>query len=171
MLLGRGAVVGWGAAAGGRDERPDELEPVARPAGPGLAGEARLEEGAEKEVARLVAREHPPGAVAAVRRRRKADDEDPGARISKGRKRPGPVRLATEAARGILRRELAPGHQPRAAPAGHDFRLHLAEAVGRQELREYLPVRAPSASTRPFMARSRSARVAPGASATSASRA
>src|SRR5947207_13355400 len=96
-------------------------EPMLVPPELGPVGEGRLEEGPEEEVARLVAREHPPGAVAAMGRRREADDQDPGARISKGRKRPGPIRLAPKAARRILRRELAPGDQTRAAPAGDDL--------------------------------------------------
>ena len=69
-------------------------------------------------LARAVAGEHAAGAVGAVRRRREADDDDPRRRIAEARHRPRPVALAAIAARRVGGHLLAPGDQPRAAPAG-----------------------------------------------------
>lgn len=140
-LFGEGLVAGRRAAARGRHERSRELQAVVPAPGLGSVCQARLEEGAEKEVARLVAGKHSSRSVAPVRGRREAHDEDPGARVSQGGNRLGPVGLAAEAARGIPRRELPPRNQPRAAPAGNDLAFDPSETVPQKGYpREYLPV-------------------------------
>ena len=139
QLLRQGAISGGRAASGRGNEGSVELEPVAPPDGLRLVCQARLEERPEEEVARLVPREDPPGAIAPVRGRREPDDEDPRVWIAERRQRTRPVALAPEALRWRLRRELAPGDQARAAAAGDDVALDPSEAVrgaGSLQLRE-----------------------------------
>jgi hypothetical protein len=170
LLLRKRAIARRRAPDRGRDQGAREPEPIASPARFGLVGEARLVQGAEKEVARLVPGEDSPRAIPSVSRRRQADDQDARPRVSEGRKRPRPVPLAAEPSGRILRRELSPADEPRAAAAGDDFALELAETVGRTgQPREYLPIRVDSARMCPFIARSTSDLNEPGASLSSLS--
>jgi hypothetical protein len=160
-LRGEGTVAGRSAPDCGGDQNTAESQPVARPFRLGLVREACLVECAKQEVARFVAGEDSPGAIASVSGRRKADQEDPGTGIAEGGKGSRPVGLAPESAGSVDGSELAPGDEPRAPAAGDDLAFELAETVGRPRyLREYLPIRAPSATMCPFIARSRSALVA-----------
>jgi hypothetical protein len=169
-LFGKRPVVRRRAAARGRHERSRKPQAVAPAPGLGSVCQARLEEGAEEKVARLVAGEHPSCSVAPVGGRREAHDQDPTAGVTKCGNRPRPVGLAVEAARGIPRRELPPCDQPRASPAGNDLAFDPSETVPQKAYpREYLPVSVAWPSTCPSIAPSRSAFVAPAASASSSS--
>jgi hypothetical protein len=78
-------------------------------------------EGCEKPGAALIAGEHPPGAIAAVRRRREADDQQTRVRIAKAGQRARPVRLTAVAPRRVRARRFAMRDEPGAATAAHDL--------------------------------------------------
>jgi hypothetical protein len=84
----------------------------------------------EQEIARRVAREDPTGPVAAVRRRRQPDDEDPRVRVAETRDGPAPVRLVAEPGDLLAGDLLAPGDEAGAAPAGDDLGCQLGKLVG-----------------------------------------
>ena len=69
-----------------------------------------------------------PGPVAAVGRRREADEEDPRVRVAEPGHRPTPVRLVAEAGDLLARDLLAPRDEPRAAPARDDLGGQRREA-------------------------------------------
>ncbi len=102
-----------------------------------------------------------PVRLAAVRRRRQADDRHPRRRVAEAAQRPRPVVLAAVAPRRVGRAGLAPLDQPRAAAAGVDLgrqrgeRLAAAVLIGfaaspwhRTESREAAPCGAPSSPPR-----------------------
>jgi hypothetical protein len=74
-----------------------------------------------------VAREHPPGPVAAMRGGREADDEKRGVRRSKPWDRAPPVRLVGEGGALGAGHLLAPGDEPRAGLATGDARVQFRE--------------------------------------------
>ncbi len=117
------------APASGRDQRSRKLQAVIPPPRLGLIGETGLEEGSEEEIAGFVASEDPARSVSPVGRGREADYENPRPRVAEGRKRPPPVRFSPEPARRILRGELPPGDESRAAFAGDDLPLDAAQRV------------------------------------------
>jgi len=169
---GEGAVAGRSAPDRGRDQSSPERQTVARPFRLGLVRKTRLVESAKQEVARLVAGEDSPRAVAAVSGGREADEKDAGLPVAEGRKGPGPVGLASEPAGSVPGGLFPPGDEPGAPAAGDDLPFELAETVGRPGyLREYLPIKVPSAAMCPFIARSTSALVALDESFSSESRA
>src|SRR5206468_1783577 len=71
-----GKVARGRAPHGGGDEAVGEPEPVVAVEAGGLVGVAGAVEGGEQPLARPVAGEDPPGAVAAVGRRRQPEDEE-----------------------------------------------------------------------------------------------
>ena len=70
------------AAHGGEDVRVLDLHPVAALDALGLARHARAVQRREQKIARAIAREDAPRAVAAVRRRREPDDHEARLRIA-----------------------------------------------------------------------------------------
>ena len=113
---------GVGLFAGGAPHRRGDvgvaqLEPVVARDGGGLVRVPDSVQRRVEPVARTVAREHPPGPVGAVRGRRQADDEQPGAGVAEARHRAPPVLLVAE--RGALRARdlLAPRDESRAGAA------------------------------------------------------
>ena len=78
------------AADRGRDVGVAELEPVVRPPAGRLVRQPDRVHRREQEVAGRIAGEHAPGPVAAVRRRRQADDQDPRLGVAEARARAGP---------------------------------------------------------------------------------
>ena len=94
-----------------------------------LASPAAIQRG-EEEVARPVAGEDPPGPVAAVGGRREPDDQDPRRGIAEARDRVDPS-TSRRAKRATSRAAdpLAPGDEPRTAPAGGDLRVERGERV------------------------------------------
>ena len=86
-----------------------------------LVREAGGVERSKSQLPLSVAREHAAGAIAAVRRRREADEQEPRAGIAEARQRARPVRLAAIAARRARARRLAVRHEPRAAAAADDL--------------------------------------------------
>ncbi len=134
-LRWRGCVGGRRASDGRRHVGATKLEAVVAPGRRRLAGEARPVERREEEVARTVAREHPPGPIATVGRRCQPDEHDPGRRIAEARQRPRPVPFATEPRRWIGSRLFAPRDESRARPAGGDLDgEHLERRRGRGRL-------------------------------------
>jgi hypothetical protein len=95
---------------------------VARPRH-GLVGEPGAVHRGEEPVARAVAGKDPAGAVAAVRRRREAEDQDARRGVAEARHGPAPVLLVSERGALLACNPLAPLDQPRAAPAGRDTSL------------------------------------------------
>src|SRR5581483_7592134 len=79
------------------------------------------------EVPGSVSGEDAAGPVAAVGRRGQAEHEEPGLRVPEPRHRPAPVLLVGEPRRPIPGHLLAPGHEPRAPPAGDDVASNLRE--------------------------------------------
>src|SRR6266571_1036131 len=126
----RGAVRGRGAAHDRGDERVAQPEPVVALARDGLAREAGAVERGVEPVAALVAGEHAPGPVGAVRCRRESDDEESRRRVAESRHGPGPVRPGAEA------RDLLPPHplavldETRAEPAARQAPLEPEECLG-----------------------------------------
>src|SRR4029078_13673303 len=106
-LVDRRPVVGWRATRGRRDVGITEAEAVV----PALRGrharEARAVHRAHQPEAAVVAGEHAPGAVSAVRRRCQADDQQPRAWIADPRQWAAPVRVAEELTTLDARHELA----------------------------------------------------------------
>ena len=109
------------ASHGGRDVGPVQLQPVVAVRARRLVGEAGAVHRPEQPVARAIAGEHAPGPVAAVGRRREADDEDLRGRVAEARHRAAPVVLVGVGRPLLGRHLLPPGHQPRAGPARHDL--------------------------------------------------
>ena len=83
---------------------------------------SRAVERAVEPVARAVAGEHPPGAIATVCRRCEPDDEQSSPRIAKSRNRARPVRMIEEPLRRLGGRGLSTAHEPRAPAAARDVR-------------------------------------------------
>ena len=73
--------------------------------------------GREQPVARAVTGEDPAGAIAAVRRRGQAEQQDPCLLVTPARNRPAPVPLLLERAARLEGHPLAPAHQARAGTA------------------------------------------------------
>ena len=119
----------------GRDVAPAQTQPVVARHRCRLVGEAGPVERPEQPVARAVAREDPPRAVSPMGRRRKPDHEHSGLGIAEARERLAPVLLGRERRPLDARHLLTPGDQPRAAPAGDDLPLELAEVRLIQALR------------------------------------
>lgn len=122
LLRGR-PVVRRRAARRGRDERPTQSQAVPGSRRLRPVGQPHGVQRAEKEVARLIAREDAAGPVPAVGRRRQAHDEKPRGRISERGDRTGPVGLPHEAPGRIPRNAFAPGHQPGTSAARDDLAL------------------------------------------------
>src|SRR5207302_10719582 len=73
-LFGQRLVGGWSAAARRSDVSAAQLEPVATALAGRLICQAGPVQGGIEKIAAVVSREHPSGAIAAVRRRRPALD-------------------------------------------------------------------------------------------------
>ena len=117
---------------------PIEPQPVVGRARRRLVREPDRVHRREQEVARRVAGEHPPGPVAAVRRRRQPDEQDPRVRIAEPRHRPPPVRLVAEARHLLAGDLLPPLDQPRTQAARDDLRrqgLETRPPLGRRRPR------------------------------------
>jgi len=110
----------WSAAHRRADSDVGQRESIVRSSARWPVGEPGPMERRPQEVAARVAGEHPPGPVAAVRRRREAEDEDPGVRVAEARQWPAPVRLVAEARDLLARHQLPPGDETRAAEAADD---------------------------------------------------
>ena len=136
-LRGRGLVGGRRAAHGRRDPRVVQPRPSSRRDRRRLVGEARAVHRGEQPVARAVAGEHAPGAVAAVRRGRQAEDEHARRRVAEARDRAAPVLLVGERGALLARDLLAPRHQPRAAPAARRPRPRGAARTPRSRALEH----------------------------------
>ena len=89
-LLGRGLVGRRRAAHGGRDPGVVQPQAVVAVHRRRLVGEARAVHGGEQPVARAVAGEHAPGAVAAVGGGRQAEDQHARGRVAEARARGRP---------------------------------------------------------------------------------
>src|SRR5579884_717316 len=96
----------------------------------GLVGQPRSPQRSEQPVAGAVAREDPSRAVAAVRGGREPEDQDPSARVAEAGHGPTPVLLAGERASLDASDLLAPGDEPRTAPALRDLRLEPGQLGG-----------------------------------------
>src|SRR5262249_39836544 len=86
-------------------------------------------------VAALVARENATRPVAAVRRRRQADDQHARSRITEARNRPPPVAPAAETRDALSRHPLAMGDEPRAATAADEACLEARQPLTRHRER------------------------------------
>ena len=123
-LLGRRLVVGRRAAHGRRDVSVAQRQPVVAMLRRRDVREAGAMQRRHQEVARAadaVAGEHAAGPVGAVRGRREADDEQPGARIAEAGNRPGPVGLVAIRAPLLASDARAVRAQARTALAGDDL--------------------------------------------------
>ena len=109
---------------------PESSQPVAASDRRRLVREPDRVERREEEVARLVAREHAAGAIAAVRRGSEADDQDPRRGIAERRERASPSSSARETPRRIPRGLLPPRDEPRAAPAGGEAHFLAGSPLG-----------------------------------------
>src|SRR3954469_10182686 len=115
------------AADGRADERAVQAQPVAECARDGLVREAGPGQRGEEPVARAVAGEDAPGAVAAVGRGRQPEDVHARGRVAEAGHRTAPVLLAGEGGALLARDLLAPGDEPRAAAAARDALLQAGE--------------------------------------------
>ena len=112
----------------------------------GLVRQARRVQRGEQEVARRIAGEHPTRPVAAVRRRREPDEQDPRRRVTEPGHRPAPVRLVAEAGDLLDGDGLAPRDEARAGRQGRSPRRARAGAA------------AAAAAARAYFSSSRSSR-------------
>ena len=112
------------------DVRVAQHQPVVDADRRRLVREAAPEHRREQEVARTVAREHAPGAIAAVRRGREADDQHAGARIAETRHRPGPVGLVAKRRPLLARDRFAPFDEARARATARDLACERVEIAG-----------------------------------------
>ena len=78
---------------------------------------------------RTIAREDTAGAIAAMGRRRKANDQDARLWITEARHGPRPILLAGKARRRMRGRLRAPCDEPRTEAAADDLRLNRVEAA------------------------------------------
>jgi hypothetical protein len=122
-LRREGLVVRRRALHGGRHPAPDRPQPVVGSDARRLAGQAGAMECCPQEVAARVAGEDAAGPVAAVRRRRQPEDEDPGVVIAEAGERPRPVGLVGEPPRCFARGSLAPLDQAGTADTNDDLAL------------------------------------------------
>jgi hypothetical protein len=95
----------------------------------GAIGESDRVQRRKEEVSGRVSREDPARPVAAVRRRRKSDDQDPSGGISERGDGPRPVGLARETSRRVLRRLLSPRDQARTPHAADHLALDGFEGL------------------------------------------
>ena len=117
VALGDGGLVGGRGAADGRHHPgPDQPLAVAGVRGGRLGGEPDPVQAGEEPVARAVAGEDPAGAVAAVGRRRQADDQDARASGRPSRRWAGPSRA------GRRTTPACPARRPRATAPAADTR-------------------------------------------------
>src|SRR5207247_2083110 len=116
----RRLVAGRRAAERGGDVRVSEAETVSPMSRGRRVGEARVVERVDVPVAAPVAREHPAGAVAAVRRGCEPDEEEARLRVAEARQRPRPVGEARIPARRRRRDGSALGAVERAVRALED---------------------------------------------------
>src|SRR5439155_26358982 len=111
------------AAAGRGDERSPQREAIVPADAGGLVRKSGPVQGGIEKVPAAVAREHPPGAVSPVGRRRQPHDEQPRARIAETEQRPCPVSPAPEPLDLETRDLLPPRDQPRAGAAFDDLAM------------------------------------------------
>ena len=120
-FLGVGAIVRRSATVDRCDVDAAELGPVVSGYGDWARCEAGPVEGGEQEVTGPIAREDAAGAVAAVRRRGKPDDDDARGGYAPPGYRPGPVTLSGETPRRIVGGVLAVLDQARAQTTVDDL--------------------------------------------------
>ena len=109
-----------GAADAGADVAVGQAKAVVAASRGGLVGVAGAVQGGEEPVAGAVAGEDAAGAVAAVGRRRQADDEQPRPRVAEAGDGKAPVVLILVGGALLAGHLLAPGHQPRTGTTGDD---------------------------------------------------
>src|ERR1700733_10278430 len=126
-LDGRRLVRRRRTADGRSDPAAGQPQPVVERDRLGLIGIAGPPQRREQPVARAVPGEHASGPVAAVGRRRQTEHHDRGDGIAKAGQRLAPVLLVGERRTLDARDLLAPGDQPRAAPARDDLVLERGE--------------------------------------------
>jgi hypothetical protein len=132
VALGDGRlVVGRRALDRGRDPAVGELEPVVARDRGRLVGVTGPVQAGEQPVARAVAGENSPGAVAAVGGGRQTEDQEAPGRVAESGYRPAPVLPVPERGPLVPGHLLAPGHQARAAPAPGDLHLEFFEPFQR----------------------------------------
>ena len=98
--------------------------------------------------AAAVAGEHATGAIATVRSRRQADQQQMGGRVAEPGNGPTPVDVVAETRHLGSRDALPPRHQAGAAAARRDVSDQIAQAIAAHERRLSLPAGGPSALSR-----------------------
>ena len=129
-FIGERRVGGRCAPHGGRDVGAAQLEAIVGADRHRLVRKPDAVEGGEEEVAAPVAGEDASRPVAAVLRRREAEEQDASAGVAESGDRAGVIRLAAEAGRRVRGSVLAPGNQARAGAAGADLGGQRGEGVG-----------------------------------------
>jgi hypothetical protein len=109
----------------GGDVAIAQLKPVIAMIRIRLIGKAGCMKRAVKPIAAAVAGEHAPGAISAVRRRRKSDDQYARFRIAEARQRFRPVILVEVSSRRILCAGFTPAHQTGAFITVNDLPVEL----------------------------------------------
>lgn len=89
----------------------------------GLIRKTRFVQRAKEPIATAVAGKHAAGAIAAVRRRRQADNQQPRLGIAEAGDGLAPIFIFGKAFHFFARHLLAPGDEPRASRAGDDLLL------------------------------------------------
>jgi hypothetical protein len=115
-----------------RDIGVVENQAVIPASGVGRTGEPELVEGAKNPVPAAVSGEHSPGAVAPMRRRSQAYDQQPRLRAAKGRQGPAPVLPVPVHGTFALSYHLPVGHQPGAAST---LKYSVLQALQRAHIR------------------------------------
>ena len=112
--------------------------------GGGLIGESSFVQCRVQKIAGAIAGEHPSSAVAAMRGRREAKDQEFCVRIAESGERLAPVSVFTEHATLFAGHFFTISHQARTPAAGHNFFANLQEFLG---VAHALPFRALAMTT------------------------
>jgi hypothetical protein len=106
-----------------------KLQAVVAMNGRGLISKSEFVKGAIEPLAAAVTGEHPPGAISAVRRWRKPNDEQSRARVTKAWHRLAPIRPLAITVSFFFSDALSPCHQSRALSAINDLLLYVGQSA------------------------------------------
>src|SRR6185437_5938716 len=130
-FFGCGTIVRRAAVDASGDVTVSQTEAIVAMRGSGLIGEASAMQGGKQPIAGAIAGEDAAGAIAAMRRRSEAANQQPCFGIAKTRHRSAPVGFLAEGGTFLARHLLAPLHQARTGATSNNLGLYLRQALAR----------------------------------------